>query len=78
MNELYAVDGRYFYAGIIVNDDTIVMAAPILKWCIGHDFHNFRLYCGRKRWAVVDCAIHREQPTVEIKPLKRKTRRNLE
>lgn len=56
--KLYAVDGRYFYAGILVHTGTIVLTAPILKRAEGHEFHNFRLYCRRRGWAIIDTEVH--------------------
>jgi hypothetical protein len=32
---LVAVDAPHFYAGIVLDGDTVVAAAPILKWTIG-------------------------------------------
>jgi hypothetical protein len=59
VNHLYAIDGRYFYAGVIVNDDVIINAAPILKWSVGWNFKDFTGYCEKKKWGVVDAEIHR-------------------
>jgi hypothetical protein len=58
MNRLYIVDSGYFYAGIIVHTGTIVLAAPILKWCESHEFDDFRRYAAKKRWIIIDPAIH--------------------
>jgi hypothetical protein len=57
-NHLYAVDGRYFYAGILVNDGVIVNAAPVLRWSVGQSFTAFMDYARRKNWGVVDAEIH--------------------
>jgi hypothetical protein len=58
MNKLYVIDSGYFYAGIIVHTGTIIQAAPILKWCESHEFIDFRRYAAKKRWKIIDPAIH--------------------
>ena len=58
MNKLYQVTARHFCAGILVNKGTIVQAAPILKWCESHEFDNFRLYCRKRYWAIIDVDKH--------------------
>lgn len=57
-NHLYAVDGRYFYAGIIVNDGVIAIAAPILRWSTGWGFYTFMQHAAKKGWAVIDTEVH--------------------
>jgi hypothetical protein len=58
-NVLYSIDSKYFCAGIIVHTGTIVDAAPILKWCVGKEFDDFRRYCHKKKWSITNCNIHR-------------------
>jgi hypothetical protein len=59
VNHLYAIDGRYFHAGILVNDGVIVTAAPILRYTVGWGFYTFVQYATKKNWSVIDVEIHR-------------------
>lgn len=61
-NRLYAIKSYSFYAGIIVNKNTIVQSAPILKKYIGWVFDpQFKDYAHRSRWAIIDPSIHAEK-----------------
>jgi hypothetical protein len=59
MNKLYAIKSYSFYAGIIVNKNTIVYAAPILRIYIGWNFDKFKEYAHKSRWAIIDPSIHK-------------------
>lgn len=47
---LIAVDAPHFYAGIVLQDDIVIEAAPILKWTIGKRRDYLRNYFMRKGW----------------------------
>jgi hypothetical protein len=47
---LVAVDAPHFYAGIVLDGDTVVAAAPILKWTIGKRRELLREYFRQKNW----------------------------
>lgn len=51
---LYAIDSGYFYAGVVVNDNTITTAAPILRWSIGKDWLWFQEYAAAKNWRITN------------------------
>jgi hypothetical protein len=44
------ITSSYFCAGIIVKDDIIVQAAPILSWSINKRLSNLKSYFNRKGW----------------------------
>jgi hypothetical protein len=51
---LVQVDGGHFCCGIILEDDVVVEAAPILrKWIIGKQRDWLRSYFKRKGWKAV-------------------------
>lgn len=42
MEQLYRIYTNYFCAGLIVQNNIVTKAAPILKWTIGKKFSNIR------------------------------------
>lgn len=44
------VDAPHFYAAIIFEGDTVVEAAPILKWTVGKKMDYLRTYFKSKGW----------------------------
>jgi hypothetical protein len=55
---LIAVDAPHFYAGIVLENDIAVEAAPILKWAIGKDRDFLRDYFKKRKWKVTVCRDH--------------------
>jgi hypothetical protein len=55
---LAAVDASHFYAGIVLQDDHVVEAAPILKYMTGWTRDRVRSYCAAKGWHVVVVKQH--------------------
>jgi hypothetical protein len=50
---LYRVLSSYFVAGILVQDDQIVEAAPIIRWLVGKSYiYLIRDYAPKKLWTV--------------------------
>lgn len=47
---LVAVDAPHFYAGIILENDRVTDAAPILKWTLGKNREWLRAYFISKGW----------------------------
>jgi hypothetical protein len=41
---LVAVDAPHFYAGIVLENDRVVCAAPILRWTLGKNREWLRTY----------------------------------
>lgn len=50
---LVAVDAPHFYAGVVLRDDVVIEAAPILKWTIGKSRPWLRNYFKRKKWRAI-------------------------
>jgi len=50
---LVAVDAPHFYAGVILTDDVVTKAAPILKWSVGWKRDALSAYFKRKGWKAV-------------------------
>ncbi len=50
--ELYQITAPHFCACIIVLNNKIIDAAPILVWSIGKYFTWFETYCYKKRWKI--------------------------
>jgi hypothetical protein len=54
--KLYQITAKHFCAGVIVEEDKIIKAAPILAWSIGKSWRWFDAYCTRRMdWKVVNC-----------------------
>jgi len=51
-DKLYRVTAPYFVAGLVVRDQIIVEAAPIIGWSVGTLFSEFYRYAGQKQWTV--------------------------
>ena len=47
---LVRVVAPYFVAGLVLDGNTVVAAAPILKWAIGQTRARLRTYFAHKRW----------------------------
>jgi hypothetical protein len=53
MTEIVAViDAPHFYAGIVLVDDKVTRAAPIVKYMRGWSRDKVRTYCQSKGWHV--------------------------
>lgn len=50
---LWQVENDYFCAGIIVINNKIKIAAPILGWSEGKSFDYFKSYANRKKWKLI-------------------------
>lgn len=51
MSELVRVVAPHFVAGLIVDGDRCVEAAPILRWAVGKRRAELRAYFKRRRWS---------------------------
>ena len=49
---LAAIDAPHFYAGVVLWDDKVVEAAPIVKYMKKWDRDRVRSYCKSKGWKV--------------------------
>lgn len=49
---LAQIDAKHFCAGIILKDEKVVEAAPIVKYMIGWNRDKVRSYCKSKEWKV--------------------------
>jgi hypothetical protein len=47
---LVAVDAPHFYAGIVIENDVVTEAAPILRWTIGKRRDYLRKYFKSRGW----------------------------
>jgi len=50
VEKIYQISAKYFTAGIVVTDDIVVKAAPILKWMVGKDIAHVKSYCKHKKY----------------------------
>lgn len=55
---LAQITAPHFCAGIILRDDYVVDAAPILRWMVGKSRDYVRSYCARKNWTVVVVTVN--------------------
>ena len=53
---LLQITAPHFCAGLVVEADRVVQAAPILRWMLGKPEDLVRWHCQRKGWAVTTCA----------------------
>ena len=49
---LYAINSKYFSAGLIVDNGVVSDAAPIIKWMRGKSMDYVIEYCGKKGWKI--------------------------
>ncbi len=49
---MYQVTAPHFCAGLIVDGEKVVRAAPILGWTVGKSRDELRRYFARKKWSV--------------------------
>jgi len=49
---LAVIDAPYFYCGIVVRDDRVIEAAPIVGYMRGWSRDQARAYCQQKHWKV--------------------------
>jgi hypothetical protein len=50
MEILVSVDAPHFYAGIVLRDDVVIDAAPILRWAMGKRREWLRDYFEKRGW----------------------------
>lgn len=46
------IKSSYFTAGLIIQDDFVTRAAPIIKYMIGWEVSRVKTYCIKKNWEV--------------------------
>lgn len=49
---LAAVDAPHFYCGIVLKNDVVILAAPIVKYMRGWSRDKVRTYCKQKGWKI--------------------------
>ena len=49
---LFRVTAPHFVAGVVLENNTVVRAAPILKYMMGWSWRQVRHYCICKHWIV--------------------------
>lgn len=47
---VYTVNAPHFNAGIVVLQNTVVRAAPIIRYMLGWGLDKVKIYCARKYW----------------------------
>lgn len=50
MRLLVSVDAPHFCAGLVITDDVVTEAAPILKYMLGWNTERVRGYIRKKGW----------------------------
>jgi hypothetical protein len=53
MMELVQIKAPYFTAGIKLKNEICTVAAPILKWCIGHESEYLKARFQRLKWKAI-------------------------
>lgn len=51
--KVIAIDGDYFYAGIVAKDGKVIAAAPIIKYMIDWDAQMVFDYCKKKKFKII-------------------------
>lgn len=59
---LLRIIAPWFVAGVVLRDDIVVEAAPILRYTVGWSEERLRSYAKRRRWNVGNL-IGKETPT---------------
>ena len=62
---LIAIDAPHFYAGVVLENDIVIQAAPILKkYMIGKCRDDVIGYCKRKGWKAI--IVPNNSPEIEV------------
>jgi hypothetical protein len=56
---LVRVVAPHFVAGLVMDGDRCVEAAPILAWCVGKDAPELRAYFFRRDWKATITSVRR-------------------
>jgi hypothetical protein len=51
---LLAIDAPHFYCGVILCNDRVIRAAPIVRYMRGWTADRLRRYCQRRGWQVIE------------------------
>lgn len=62
---LASIDAPHFCAGVVLWDDKVIEAAPIVRYMKGWTRARVRAYCGDKKWKVSVVYEQRRQRTYE-------------
>lgn len=46
------ISAPHFTAGIVLENDVVTVAAPIVKYMVGWHRNYVRHYCAQKRWEI--------------------------
>ena len=57
METLWRIEAPHFVAGLIVKNDRITEAAPILRWAIVRSWSKTKVYMKGKGWHGCPCSI---------------------
>ncbi len=57
MKRLLRVQAPHFTAGIVVDGERVVEAAPILRWCYRHPLPWLLKYFQHKGWTAEVCGV---------------------
>lgn len=55
MKLIASINAPHFYCGIVLIDDRVIRAAPIVKYMIGWSRNRVREYCTKKCWIIEVC-----------------------
>jgi len=50
--QIYAPGPKPFTAGIVLRDDRVIEAAPIVRYMVGWKRSSVRSYCKERRWII--------------------------
>ena len=51
---LLAIDAPYFYCGVVVRNDRVIRAAPIVRYTLGWTAQHLHDYARRRGWRVIE------------------------
>ena len=58
------ISAPHFVAGVVLENNTVVRAAPILKYMMGWSWRQVRHYCICKHWTISEGRALTVAPTV--------------
>lgn len=50
MKRLFRIDGGHFVAGLEMDHEEVVYAAPIIRWMMGKTEKYMKEYCSNRGW----------------------------
>ncbi len=62
LDHLLTIDAPHFFCGVVLREDKVIQAAPIVRYMLGWNAQRLKRYCQRRGWRVEAVTINGGQP----------------